>query len=306
MKKEAKNTIVFLVVLTFFFVLVDIVFGKVALSILLGMPPAPNELARRNYALNKSEDDCLILGSSRATHHYSPSIIHDSLNISVYNAGLDGHGISYVDGVLKIRTQRFKPSLIILECSSFELQNTWLNSINSLKPYYELYPQALELSQIVTGKEEKFKSKFAFYRFNSTLLPMIKTFFSSSEDTNKGYVPLETAKSKIVVNDQPTDSPIFQIDSISDKLLVDFVTTCKKENIKLVVCCSPIMGDSKNVVSVLSDRFKELEVPFFDYSNDTTFINHPQQLFKDNTHLNKQGAEIYSKMVAHRIKGLLD
>ena len=305
MNKETKNTIVFLVVLVAVFGVVDFVFGKAAQKLLFGMPAAPNELARRNYVINRSDEECLILGSSRAAHHYNPSIIQDSLNLTVYNAGLDGHGISYADGVIKARIQRSLPSLIILECSSIELQHSWLSSINSLKPYYSKYPSILEFSQSVNGNNEKIKSKFAFYRFNSTLLPMIKTYFSKQEDKQKGFVPLDNSVSKVIVNDIQKESSIERIDSVSNIVLADFIATCKNRGINLVICYSPILGNVKDEAMLLSNRFQELDVPFLDFSDDSTFINHPNLLFKDNTHLNKDGADIYSRIVAHKIKGIL-
>ena len=40
--------------------------------------------------------DVLIMGSSRAHHHYVPEIISDSLGLSCYNTGKDGNGIILV------------------------------------------------------------------------------------------------------------------------------------------------------------------------------------------------------------------
>lgn len=305
MSKEARKTVCFVLVLISTFIVVDLLFGKIALKMLLNMPAAPNELGRRNYVVSASDDDCLILGSSRAAHHYNSLILQDSLNVSVYNAGLDGHGISYANGILKARVQRSKPSLVILECSSIELLREWLNSVSSLKPYYELYPKVLEVAQTVNGKKEKLKSKFAFYRFNSSLFPMIKTYLSMEKDHNKGFVPLSNEDSKIILDDIHKESSITQIDSVCNNVLVDFISTCKNENIQLVVCYSPILGDVKSEAMILSKLFEDQDILFFDYSGDTTFINHPQQLFRDNTHLNKRGADIYSQLIAHKIKALL-
>jgi len=50
---------------------------------------------RTTYAINGVRSDILILGSSRATHHYNPSIIEDSLKMSAFNGGRDGCSIFY-------------------------------------------------------------------------------------------------------------------------------------------------------------------------------------------------------------------
>ena len=49
-----------------------------------------------NYAhQNKVVADIVILGSSRASHHYVPHIITDSLGLTCVNLGEDGQGILY-------------------------------------------------------------------------------------------------------------------------------------------------------------------------------------------------------------------
>ena len=50
---------------------------------------------RQQYILNESKDDIIILGSSRVSHHYIPSILTDSLGMSCYNAGSEGMCIYY-------------------------------------------------------------------------------------------------------------------------------------------------------------------------------------------------------------------
>jgi len=45
-------------------------------------------------SVRKSEADVVILGSSRAKHHYDPDILQDVLGTSVVNAGCDGQELS--------------------------------------------------------------------------------------------------------------------------------------------------------------------------------------------------------------------
>lgn len=55
---------------------------------------------RQIYCLTESQDELMILGSSRAAHHYVPQIFEDSLGLSSYNAGSDGMCIYYHYGIL--------------------------------------------------------------------------------------------------------------------------------------------------------------------------------------------------------------
>ena len=47
-----------------------------------------------NHTL-KSDAQTLILGSSRALHHYNPDIISESSGLSCHNAGLGGYGLFF-------------------------------------------------------------------------------------------------------------------------------------------------------------------------------------------------------------------
>jgi hypothetical protein len=42
-------------------------------------------------------------------------------------------------------------------------------------------------------------------------------------------------------------------------------------------------------------------VPFWDFSNDTLFLNH-RNLFHDFDHLNNTGAKIFSNIIAEKLK----
>ena len=62
---------------------------------------------RDNFISDEVDANILIFGSSRAAHHYVPSILSDSLDMSCYNCGMDGNGIIYGYGKLKTTTARY-------------------------------------------------------------------------------------------------------------------------------------------------------------------------------------------------------
>ena len=68
-----------------------------------------------NFISDEVDANILIFGSSRAAHHYVPSILSDSLDMSCYNCGLDGNGIIYGYGKLKTITARYYPKIVILD-----------------------------------------------------------------------------------------------------------------------------------------------------------------------------------------------
>ena len=55
-----------------------------------------------NDLVKKDQHDILILGSSRAHHHYDTPFLSDTLNLDVYNAGYDGNGVILAYGILQM------------------------------------------------------------------------------------------------------------------------------------------------------------------------------------------------------------
>ena len=80
-------------------------------------------VAHHNHIIDKTHEDILIFGSSRAIHHYNPEIISKDLNMTCYNAGQDGNGIILFYGWWKLISQRYHPKLIIYDITTgFDLQ----------------------------------------------------------------------------------------------------------------------------------------------------------------------------------------
>ena len=69
-----------------------------------------------SYSFSKLNSQILIMGNSRAQHHYDPRIISDSLKMSCYNLGIDGgHSILLPNVLTEIILKRYTPKIIIVE-----------------------------------------------------------------------------------------------------------------------------------------------------------------------------------------------
>ena len=112
MKKFLLKVVLFLACV----VIMDLVFGY-GFSWLRSHAKG-GSTANCEYIANRVEEDIIILGSSRATHHYIPQIIEDSLGMSCYNCGEEGNGVILAYGRLKMLTNRYKPQLILYEITS--------------------------------------------------------------------------------------------------------------------------------------------------------------------------------------------
>lgn len=248
---------------------------------------------------NKSDDDILIMGSSRAVHHYNPQIFEDSLNLSTYNIGIDGNGIILAYGLAQIGFKMHKPKLVIYELTpGFDLlENDNTQYLYYLKPYYNL-PEIKDLYKII-DKREALKMNSSLYRLNSYTFQLLNSF-SKSTIIPKGFLPHSES-----MNYEPKRPPheITPIDSIKLKLLNSFMSELKKQNIDLIFTISPIYSYPSPEYKTIIDFIENENGTIINHLSDSAFMNNKKYFF-DRTHMNKTGADTLSSVISHYLKGL--
>lgn len=205
------------------------------------LPDYGGEIVKTNYLINRINDkDIVILGSSRASHHYKPQILADSLYINnmengVYNGGLDGHFLEYNCCFIQCIMSRYTPSIII-----FDTEDSFLYKGSSSKGLYNLYPfyhenQCVHSLLDKFNTMEKIKLYFNQYIYNEKFLRLIKGV-SGSGEYNDGYLPLygvmKPAEYKI-------DNKIHETDEELIELFESTLQLCKEKNVNLIVSSSP-------------------------------------------------------------------
>jgi hypothetical protein len=260
---------------------------------------------RTTYSIEKTNADLLIFGSSRANHHYEPNIFESNLNLTYYNVGRDGNFIFYHYAVLKGALKRYKPKVIILDIIRREFQKDQdsYDRLSILLPYYQTHSEIQPIIELKSNFE-KFKLISNIYPFNSSLFTILTgnlEFNKKRKSDIKGYVPLsKTLDRPIQIDNSPTK---YMIDSLKVKFFESFIKDCIQSNVKLYIVCSPYyikFSHSDYTINQAKEIAKNNNIPFFDYSNDSVFINNPQ-LFTDFEHLNDNGAKIFSKMLIDKI-----
>jgi len=262
---------------------------------------------RTAYAMEMTEAEILVLGSSRANHNYIPEIFEDSLNMSFYNAGRDGAGVLYQTALLKSVLKRYTPELIIIDYyGSFEKGIPDLDNKSTLLPFYRTHD---EIREFVTAnnKYEKIKLLSEIYPFNSEVLSIAignLEINKSRQPDNKGYVPLyrewqsdlDSADTESIYEPDP-----YKIDACSELLNI-----AANSNSKVVAIYSPIFRENANrqEIEICRNLCSAENVPFWDFSDDTLFLN-DRKLFQDVQHLNHNGAYIFSLLIVNRIKDII-
>lgn len=299
MKKFIMYILVFFVVV----IIIDQFVGFVGDYMLHNSKPSPAK--QFDDLCLKDNHDILIMGSSRALHHYIPQIIGDTLCMDVYNAGYGGNGIILAYGILQMIVERTPPKYIIYDIAwpfdllVYEPDDNNTRYLAALKKYRKHEGVADILKNV--SKEIYLKSLSGFCRYNSELLNSIKYFLIGGICYEKGYVPLYGE-----LNDssrQNAKIEPFIEDRTKIKYLHKFVQTCQENNICLIFALSPQYGyiDERDIklIKKISEQYNITLLDYYDvFQNDMT-------LFQDELHMNDRGATEYSKKIAIKLKELL-
>lgn len=249
--------------------------------------------------------DVLVFGSSEATHHYVPDVFEKSMNVSFYNTGLDGSCILYQTAVLKSVLKRYKPKMIILDSPGrFEFnEKDYAITSEFLFPFYKKHP---ELRETIALREPYMwlKNISAIYPYNSKVFDILMYKYKmKSQKKNKGYVPLHNVYAGDMVSEG--DAGNSDQDSVKIKYLANFFSLAHSAGVKLVVCYSPayrvLTSTQINETAIVQKLCNEYKNQFFDYRTDTAFIHH-KELFQDGSHMNENGAILFSGKIVSEIK----
>lgn len=254
-----------------------------------------------NYIARHCNEDVLVFGSSRAIHHYIPSILSDSLGMTVYNCGTDGNGIVFLYSRLLMVTQRYTPKLIIYELTSqFDFAKgdnakylTWQKRYYSISGVKEVIE---EVSAV-----EKYKMKSNLYKYNSAFIQILMDNIHPMQNVIAGgYKPLYGTMTYAppVAHKENVET----WDSLKKKLMLKFVNLCKEKNISLVYVYSPHYGKDDDASLDMAKCFaKENHIPLLYHYNDTIFCD-KKEYFEDSAHMNDNGARKYSSLIAHELQ----
>jgi hypothetical protein len=264
-----------------------------------------------NYAL-KQDPEVLVLGSSRAQHHVSPSILQARLSATVFNAGVNGQDFLYAVMLLDLWTRSHRPPAAIIlhmDPQSLSRSEEEIERTSVFSAYFG-ESQIVRRILLMRGNYARVKYLSYSYRFNGKVFPIIKNLVVRPDPTFDGYVGL--AGSLAGGSDSSAASGGAEIGALPYwdlklEYLGEMAQYCRNTGTRLFLFTSPVFK-SDPARSVWSARLSQLVasypgVEFLDLSERT----HPElfagqfQLYFDNTHLNARGAEIFSTLLGDEI-----
>ena len=304
-RKFTIRLVVFLLII----VAADIIIGNTLEFMFYKQKTGPNFQIIESITTNRA--DLVILGNSRAQHHYNPKIISHKTQFSCINSGLNGgYGIYLPAFQVYEIANNYKPKTIIVEIDPNALSYSKLNYylIRVLLPYVDRYPNAYEYLKL-RDNYQKIKLLSKAYKYNSLVYDVIiYNLFSNKFNRVKSFIPITKSLSN---ND--SIASVNKIINLSSKtmdinmqlILEKLIQLTKSMNIKLIFVNSPIYNNLVNdnysfagnkAIQIMKDN----NISFWDYSNDSTFLN-KYYLFSDRLHLNQKGADIFSNILAERL-----
>lgn len=288
-------------ILLFFAVvfMVDLIFGK-AMDHCYLHAKGGDEYEMNDVCI-KNQYDVLVMGSSRAHHHYDPGVIADSLGMSCYNAGKDGNGVILMYGMYKLISERYKPLLVIYDIAQgFDIyvnpqdQNN-TRYLSLLKPY----ARSPHMGRIFESYswQEWVKTYSNLYRYNSISVGTIEHFLRAAPFDKDGF-----EKRVGTMNYEPELNEKFlnaEVDPFKLKYFEDFILTLKEDDVPLICVLSPCYkAESSDVYNPAKELCTKHGISVWDYYADAEISNN-RDYFKDRTHMNEQGAKTFSAKLAH-------
>jgi hypothetical protein len=259
--------------------------------------------------------DVVIYGASRAVNHIDPATIADTLHQSTYNLGI--HAYTFKMQYLRHRVllqHNPKPRLIIysLDFMTFEKRAELFNPEQFL-PYM--------LNDTLV---KKYTSNYVYSWWDYTL-PVVRYYGHGTAvrhalslytrktpepvERIRGYLP-DDEKFTAVFNEGVKDAKRFyeiKFDGPTIQLFNQFLQECKSAGIKVAFVYTPeyvfgqkFVKNRKQLFGLIHKFSKQYRIPLYDYSADTICLN--KAYFYNSEHLNKTGAELFSKKLAGDLK----
>lgn len=264
---------------------------------------------RTNYYLSDECDaDILVLGSSRAMHHYVPQIL-DSLGGIAYNAGNDGMGIVLGAGRYLLCAEQHVPSIVIVDITSFDyVKDDNSKYLKFLRPY----SNREGIRKIISQIGESFihvKLLSHMYRNSSRIIPNIRDLFAK-ENNYRGYSPLYGLCKNCDDSLKRKENISLKLDSLKLNIMDQFVKETIYRGSKVYFAISPSYSINIDLDSSLGlppdyiyagKLAEKYNVPMLNFMF-TRGISDRSSMFADRTHMNNDGAFVYTKKIVNEIQ----
>ncbi|MFL0352413.1 hypothetical protein [Xanthomarina sp. GH4-25] len=261
------------------------------------------------------KSDILVFGSSRATHHIDPKIMEDALGLKTYNFGVNGHGfwIQHLK-YLEYLKNNPHPKHIFIVADWFTLEKR-----PDLYQYNQFLPYMLWNTNI-----KNYTQSYQGFTYLDYYIPLLRYYGNTTAKDHafnyalkdkekiipyktKGYRAGPTDKSKSETSENISLNNTYysaKIDSLTVNLLNNFLEHCSKNHIQVTFVYTPeyieeqkFIKNRQEAINIYKELSSTYHILYLDYSSSP--ISKNRKYFNSTMHLNQEGAELFTKTLAH-------
>lgn len=266
----------------------------------------------------KVNSEIVIYGASRAAAHFDSRLMEEGLGMTVYNLGIHAHNfwLQYLRHCMLLKYNT-KPKVIVLEVGLITIDKR-----KDLHDPDQFIPYMLEDSQVKYAI-----SSYEGYGYLDFYIPLLR-YYGKVElcvqaliqfllpsyyvsDRIKGYQGVDLAwngdwnRAKLTMNGWKGG-----IDPDTVRLLDSFLEECGALGIQVIFVSSPEFIEAQQYVtnrdqifSIFKAMSTKYNIPYLDYSKHS--ISYKTEYFYNSSHMNKKGAELFTKKLILDLKPLL-
>lgn len=267
-----------------------------------------------NAALKHKDAQVIVFGNSRSRHHVNPRVMEAILGGKVHNAGSQGQGIHYQRILEELLLDAGTQADVFVRIFDVrDLESDAISGANSLSPFYGRNARVDALLESA-GNFAELKYQLHTYRYNSLILPILRNLISPEQLTDDGFKPLEGNRVETdprkVLPTLPPSNPL-KLREQNQALIAEFNAAAKAKGIRVV----GVIGPRWRLPRPLSpdevayfDLYKKLSaaqgVPVLELDERHIPAFEDPSLYYDQDHLNAKGADVFSSLLAERLKAL--
>ncbi|MBQ6237762.1 MAG: hypothetical protein IJK07_06055 [Bacteroidales bacterium] len=253
----------------------------------------------------KMDNDLLIIGSSRAFHHYNPIILDSILNTNCYNLGRDGKNLDISIFIYNLYIKHNpKPKTILCDIFYGSMNKSNLYAREQFYPYLfnkEIYNNIKENQQL--SMIDKY---VPLIKYRGILKDVIK--HSLIKDTTyKGYYGCDISYNKNN-EDIPNTIP-YAHDPTVFKMIEKWLQQCQEDSVNVIFIHSPIYIEATNKIedtaamwTMYRNIANKYKIPILDYTRDSICFD--TNYFYGALHLNRKGSELFTQRLAYELESL--
>lgn len=260
-------------------------------------------IGRKNHILGNIDSEIIVMGSSRALHHYIPRIITDSTGRSCFNCGQGGQGIIYHYALLRAITRRYIPELVIYELT-FEYDLARSDNTRFIAEVRNMHRACGDSIIYDIDPMEKIKMLSAIYPYNSQLFHIFGDQFQKKDLTlMNGYIPkYGQLAADAVYHGRQYGS--LEIDKVKYSYLEKFLKEYHQLT-RIIVITSPMYKTKRPEIYQAAERLcGKYGVKFINRSDDPRFI-YKAEYYYDVSHFNDTGARAYTKSIVGEVRKVM-